>query len=85
MKSAQEKIDLISEWLTFFMKNTESWYSDQAGELGAQIAYLCAAIAADDGTQNEYFEDEEIILFLKEHEVPETASIWEYIYVLRTA
>ena len=80
MKSAQVKIDLIDKWAAFFLSKTESWYSDQAGELGGQLAYLFSAMATDISV--ELTLRDELVLLLRANYVPDTEDIWEYIDII---
>jgi hypothetical protein len=80
MKTAQEKIDLIDKWSTFFIQQTESWYSDLAGELGAQLAYLFAAMAT--GISIDLYDHDELICILYQAKIPLSEDIWEYIIII---
>ena len=77
MRTAQERIDLIDRWAAWFVSKTESWYSDQAGELGAQLAYLFAAMATNNSVELSC--EDELVRILLTHGVDQTEDIWEYI------
>lgn len=71
-KTAKEKVKLINKCSKWFYDHTSTF----EGMLGAEIAYLYAAICRN--TKIDLLFDSELLALLKEEKYPDE-DIWEYI------
>ena len=73
--SNKRRIELIKKWSQWFYERTSSFET----RLGAQLAYLWAAIASDHCV--ELAKHAVLVRVLNDNAIPKTDEIWRYIHV----